>query len=201
MGDVLAALDSETPNASRLHLLARHYLAETHHHLNAVKRRFDEKTKVGAPMSTNQTDTPSELGCYSDGVTDDASFTPELVGCGSISGGIQHLSVAGGLSSLAVGGNLGSLTIAGLPSYLFSRKNLSNPVVRRRLGAAIKAMTPKLRRRVLDRLRAAVSVARVSGEVRSAYPSVSGVGWDGIMVSGSRRGGCPYANVAGALTP
>lgn len=146
----------------------------------------------------SNSDLPSELGSYSDGVTDDAAFHPEIIGgcdC-SVAGGIQHLSVAG---------SLGGLAVAGIPEYLFSSKNLSNPVVRRRIAAAIERMTPKMKRRVLGRLRSAVSVARVSGAVRAVYPSIAGrrpanVGWDGIMVSG-RSGGCPFANVAGALTP
>lgn len=171
--------------------LAAADLARAMHHLERVLKR-KKTTKIGADMSNS--DLPSELGSYSDGVTDDAAFHPEIIGCGlpGISGGIQHLSIAGGLGSLAV---------AGIPSYLLSRKNLSNPVIRRRLAENIKALTPKVRRRVLARLRTAVSVARVSGAVRGAYPSIagSGVGWSGIMVSG--RGGCPYANVAGALTP
>jgi hypothetical protein len=110
-----------------------------------------------------------------------------------------HSGVAGTLSHLTVSG-LGDLTVAGFPSYLFTRKNLSNPTVRRRLAAHIKTLTPKLRRRVLDRLRSAVSVsarsARVSG-IRRVTPQI---GWSGVTI-GSRRSSCPYANVAGALTP
>lgn len=160
-------------------------------------------------MSTNQTDTPPELASYSDGVSDDGAFHPEIIGCGlsGISGSIQHLSVAGtgGIQHLSVAGSLGDLAVAGIPSYLLSRRNLSNPEVRRRVASAIERMTPKMKRRVLRRLRTAVSVARVSGQVRGAYPSIAGtasspgVGWSGVMVSG--RGSCPYANVAGALTP
>ncbi len=165
-------------------------------------------------MSSNQTDTPPELGSYADGPSDDGAYHPEIIGCGldgldiggslqhiSVAGRLQHLSVAGGLGSLAVGG-LGDLAVAGIPSYLLTRRQLSNPVVRRRVASAIERMTPKMKRRVLSRLRTAVSVARVSGEVRGAYPSIAGgcnVGWSGVMVSG--RGGCPYASVAGALTP
>lgn len=152
---------------------------------------------------SNYSDTPSELIEQSDGVTDDGALDEEIIGaCNCVGSGLrQHLVVSGTLQHVSVAG-LGDLAIAGLPSYLFTRKNLSNPVARRRIAASIKAMTPKLRRRVLGRLRAAVSASRhlVSGVV-TAYPSVAGGGWQGITVSGRRSGGCPYANVAGALTP
>jgi hypothetical protein len=147
-------------------------------------------------------DVPSELAELTDGVTDDGATHEELIGscdCDAIGSGIrQHLSVSG-LGSLTVAG-LGDLTVAGLPGYLFTRKSLSNPQIRRRLSAHIKAMTPKLRRRVLARLKTAVSASSRIGAVRNIYPTIAGGGWQGITVSG-KRGGCPYANVAGPLTP
>lgn len=145
-------------------------------------------------MSQNRSDTPPELAAYSDGMSDNGAFHPEIIGtcsCPNVSG-LQHVNIGAGLSDLAV---------AGIPSYLLSRRSLSNPIVRRRVASAIERMTPKMKRRVLARLETAVSVARVSGEIRGAYPSIAGnVGWSGVMV-GASRGGCPYANVAGALTP
>lgn len=183
-------------------------------------------TKVKGNMQ--HTDTPSELVESSDGVSDDGAFDEQIIGAcacdavGSglrkhlrvhdgVAGGLQHLSVAG-LGDIAVGG-LGDLAVAGnsFPTYLFTRANLSNPVFRRRLANVLKSMTPKLRRRVSSRIvtafhdiifqRALPSV----GAVHSIYPTVGSGGWSGITVSGrqsSRRGGgCPYANVAGALTP
>lgn len=179
--------------------LAAADLARALHHLDRVLKR-KKTTKIGAPMSNS--DLPSELGSYSDGVTDDAAFHPEIIGCGmpGISGSLQHLSVAGGLGDLALVG-----AYRGIPGYLLTKKGLRDSTVRLRIAENIRAMTPKLRRRVLHRLRQAVqasrTMARVSGAVRGAYPSIAGnVGWSGITVSGS-RGGCPFANVAGALTP
>lgn len=198
----LEALGIKAPDADGLHLLARLHLAETAHHLEAVKKRTKKKTRIEGPILMSNSDLPSELGSYSDGVTDDAAFHPEIIGCGmpGISGGLQHLSVAGGLGDLALVG-----AYRGIPGYLLTKKGLRDSTVRLRIAENIRAMTPKLRRRVLHRLRQAVqasrTMARVSGAVRGAYPSIAGnVGWSGITVSGS-RGGCPFANVAGALTP
>jgi hypothetical protein len=156
-------------------------------------------TKVKGTMSQH-TDLPPELAAYSDGVSDDAAFTPEIIGCNS------NGSIGGGLSDLAVGAH------RGVPGYLLTAKGLRNPVVRRRVAENIKAMTPKLRRRVITRLRAALSAARsaarVSGEIRDAYPSIAG--WGSMKavdraaaVSGPSVavGRCPYAKVAGPLTP
>ena len=166
------------------HRLAKSHLEEAIARLEAVKNR---KTRIeGASVMINQTDLPAELGSYSDGVSDDAAFHPELIGCSCAP------TVSGGLSELAVGA---------LPTYLFSRRGLSNVTVRRRVASALKAMTPKMRRRAIARLRAAAAVARVSGEIRSAYPSVAGnVGWSGVTV-GASVGRCPFASVAGVLTP
>ena len=88
-------------------------------------------------------DLPDEMSQNSDGVVD----SDLLVG---------HLGT-GGTQGEIVGCGEG---IAGLPSYLLTRKGLSNPTVRRRVAASIKAMPPKMRRRVLDRLRQAVRAAR-----------------------------------------
>lgn len=165
-------------------LLAKHNLETAIAHLEALKKR---KTRIeGALMS--QSDLPSELGSYSDGVADDAAYHPEIIGA--------HCTCSPSVSGL------GDLAVAGIPSYLLSKKSLSNPALRRRVARAIERMTPKMKRRVLGRLKTAVSVARVSGAVRSAYPTIagsSGRGWNGITVSG--RGGCSYENVAGPLTP
>lgn len=172
-------------------------LARAHHHLSLASQRAKKPTKIGAGiMSSQHTDLPAELSAYSDGVSDDAAYHPEIIGCG------EGCEVSG-LGDLTVAG-LGDLTVAGLPGYLFTKKNLSNPVLRRRVSAAIKGMSPKLRRRVLGRLRQAVSVARVSGAIRNVTPGIAGDGW--AAVSGAQHhhvsiGRCPYANVAGALTP
>lgn len=140
---------------------------------------------------SGSSDLPPELTSYADGVTDDAAFQPEIIGCGA--------SCQGG----SIGGDIG-----GLPGYLFTRKNLSRPEVRRRLAEHIRAMTPKVRRRVMSRLGRALQVAQVSGAIRSVTPSIAGAGqgWavvsgPSIAIGGRRSGGCPYANVAGALTP
>lgn len=138
------------------------------------------------------TDTPSELAPYADGMSDDAAYESEIIGC----------SCAPRVSGL------GDLLVAGIPSYLLTRKSLQMPEVRRRIAAQIKAMAPKTRRRVLGRLRAAVSVAsRVSGAPRRITPMIGGiasaypsVGW-GAVAGGMKPFRCPYANVSGALTP
>lgn len=129
-------------------------------------------------------DLPPEMASFSDGVTDVGAFHQELIGCGpDCSGG----------------------SIGGLPGYLFTKKNLSRPEVRRRLADAIRSMTPKVRRRVMSRLGSALSIARVSGAIRSVTPSIAGSGWAAVSgrqsISIGARSSCPYANVAGALTP
>lgn len=221
---------------ARLKAAATLELARALHHLRRTKSGrhvlslpllTTPTTKVKGNMQ--HTDTPSELIESSDGVSDDGALDQQIIGacrCDAVSGlgdiaigsglrqhlsihdgvagtRLEHLSVAG-LSDIAIGG--------GIPSYLFTKKNLSNPQVRLRIGQAIRSMTPKMRRRVVGRLqqalRASRVMARVSGAVRNVYPSVSGysggyptvAGWNGIMVSG-RRSSCPYANVVGALTP
>lgn len=133
------------------------------------------------------TDTPAELVSQGDGVTDDAAYNEQIIGCNCRGPApVVGASIAiGGLGDIAVG--------AGLPTYLFTAKNLSDPTLRRRLSRAIGRMSPKLRRRVLDRLKVALSSARVSGAIRNIQPAI---GWTGVTV-----GRCPYANVAGPLTP
>jgi hypothetical protein len=120
-------------------------------------------------------DLPPELAAYSDG--DDGSvgaFHPEIVGCGP--------------------------DVSGLPWYTMTSHGVRTPVARQRLLAAIAKLSPKMRRRVLGRLRSAAAVA---GAIRAATPTIAG--WANI--AGLRPGGdvsigrCPYANVAGALTP
>ena len=135
---------------------------------------------------SGQSDLPPELASFSDGVTDDGAYHQEIIGCGQ------------GCS----GSNVGSL-----PGYLFTKKNLSRPEVRRRLAEHIRAMSPKVRRRVMSRLGRAVQIARVSGAIRSVTPSIAGAGQGWAAVSGPSiaigraRSSCPYANVSGALTP
>lgn len=179
----------------------------------ALEAVTTSRPKVGhmphiAIGASQNTDLPAELGSYSDGVSDDAAFHPEIIGCGSgCVSGLERLAVGSGMLQHAGVAGLGDLTVAGLPSYLFTRKHLSNPVVRRRLSAAINAMTPKLRRRVMARLKLAAGAARVSGAIRSVTPGIAG-GWAAVsgqmqgishmQVAGSR---CPYASVAGAFTP
>lgn len=133
-------------------------------------------------MSTQNTDLPPELGSYSDGLTDDAAYQPEIIGACSCPS--------------AVGAH------HGIPGYLLTRKGLHDRTVRARIAEHIRAMTPKLRRRVLNRLRQAVLATRrvgVSGAVRGAYPTV---GWQNVPgVRSVSVGRCPYAKVAGPFTP
>ena len=127
-------------------------------------------------------DLPPELAAYSDGVTDDGAYHPEIIGCDC---------------APSVGAGLGDLAVGALPWYVFSKKGVSSPVARRRFAAALKALPPKTRRRVMTRLRAvAAQRAHVSGAVSSAYPTV---GWSGVSVAGKH--GCPLSGIAGALTP
>lgn len=65
-----------------------------------------------------------------------------------------------------------SMNVGAFPSYLFTRKGLSHPVIRRRLAASLKAMPPKMRRRIITRLKAALYRMKVGGSMRQAYPSV-----------------------------
>ncbi len=60
-------------------------------------------------------------------------------------------------------GNPVSGVIAGFPSYLLERRGLDPATVRRRVAGALAAMTPKMRRRVIARLKHAALAARVSG--------------------------------------
>lgn len=178
--------------AARLAAAAKLELARAIHHLRAARgRKTIKKTEVkgmthshisiGADTGAD-TDLPSELSSYADGVSDDAAYHPEIIGCSS--GAVQ---------------GLGDLAVGGLPGYLFTRKSLANPAVRARVAKAIGAMTPKLRRRVVARLKLALSVARkpaaVSGisGIAAVTPTI---GWSGVSIAR-----CPYASVAGALTP
>jgi hypothetical protein len=215
---------------ARLKAAATLELARALHHLKRTRSgryilSLPLTTKVKG-ISMQHTDVPSELSESSDGVSDDGAIDQQIIGAcacdavgsglrqhlqmhNGVAGGLQHISVAGGLQHISVAGlgdiavgGLGDLTIAGFPGYLFTQKNLSNPTIRRRLAASIKAMTPKLRRRVMARLKSAALAqgARV-GAVHNVYPTVGSGGWSGITVAGRSRGGCPYANVVGALTP
>lgn len=127
--------------------------------------------------TTTAGDVPSEMAEMADGLSDDG------------------LSDDGGLAASLIGCDCSG--VGALPWYVFSKKGLTSPVVRRRFAAALKAMPPKTRRRVMRRLRA-VALARAA-----QAPSVAGSGWS--AVSGVRSaypsvGRCPYAKV-GALTP
>lgn len=112
-----------------------------------------------------QDDVPAEMAAVNDGMSG-----AELIGC-----------------SL-------NQSVSGFPSYLFTRKGLNRNVVRRRFLAALKAMPPKMRRRALIRLKAAMYRTRVSGAIRDMQPSFGyDHGWAGVS------GNC--GQVAGALTP
>lgn len=156
-------------------------LARARHHAEQVLKRARTTThslgtKVGN-MSYNligshlalgpemQDDVPAELAAVNDGMSG-----AELIGCAL------------------------NQSVSGFPSYLFTRKGLHPTVVRRRFLAALKAMPPKMRRRALIRLKAAMYRTRVSGAIRDAQPSFGyDHGWAGVS------GNC--GQVAGALTP
>lgn len=172
-------------------------------------------TKVG--FMSAHTDTPDELVEQSDGIglEDDAALDEEIIGClcrgkaPVVGAGLQQLAVGGTLGDAAIGAGLQQLAVGAFPAYLFTAARLSNPVFRRRLSGAIKRLSPKMRRRVVGRLRAAVTTARVSGAIRSVTPSIAGypqrgVGWGAVSGWNARSvsvGRCPYASVAGSLTP
>lgn len=115
------------------------------------------------------TDMPAELAENSDGVSDDGAIRSAIIGACACDG------------------------VAGLPWYALTRGSVTPAEARRRFLAALSKLPPKMRRRVVTRLRAvARSRAAVAG-IRSVTPSV-GRGWSAV-------GKCPYANVAGPLTP
>ena len=180
-------------DASRLSAAALLELARAKYHLRAARKRKRKPPLIGAEESSMSlhTDTPPELAEQADGLSDDGAMSesiigaPEIIGCACDS-------------------------IGGVPSYLWTRKGLTIPVVRRRLRKALEAMTPKVRRRALARLRDAVRKdLLVSGIVR-ATPTISGSGFENFTPAtasgpGWREqeivGRCPLSSVAGPLTP
>lgn len=138
--------------------------------------RTKTRNKVGSDMSDPHTDLPSELAEQSDGPSDVGA---SLIGCSPV---------------------------AGFPAYLFTRAGLRSSVVRRRIAAHIKAMPPKMRRRVMLRLRNAAVAARVAGEPRGSWPVVGShyqVGSHYGAISGHYVPvqGWKNTGVAGPLTP
>lgn len=172
-----ASADSD----ARLSAAALLELARAKHHLRRVRPSLwfppSPHTEVKG-MSL-----PPEMSESSDGITDDGAVDASIIGCDC------------------------APSVEGIPSYLLTKKNLARPAVRARLAQSIRAMTPKVRRRVIGRLKMAVALAeraqaaraRVSGIVH-VTPSIAGAvsGWQAANVSIGR---CPYSNVAGALTP
>jgi hypothetical protein len=172
-------------------------LARARHHLQKVLKR----TKVGNDMASimvgadlivgdsEDVGTPPEMTESSDGLSEvdlivsgaSGHGTNELIGCGE-----PNISGA-------------------FPGYLLTSKGLRHPVIRRRVKAWLKSLTPKVRRRVMSRLPAIVghNDIMISGAIRSANPTVGhyGPGWaavsgipGGYELVGSHR-------QAGILTP
>jgi len=96
--------------------------------------------------------------------------------------------------------------IAGFPSYLMTRRGLSNPLVRRRVANYIDNLSPKMKRRVLARLKNAAMTAVAVGNYGQnpdglqgplypvRYPGVSGSPRQGWVSVGGQ-------NAASMLTP
>ena len=190
-----AAPDEQTLAARRT-AAAKLELARALHHLRRTRSGrlvLDIPSTQVKGTTMQYTDTPPELSEQSDGLSDDGAFDASIIGCGPACA--APANAVSGVDQFLVG--------SGLPSYLFTRRGLSNSLVRRRAAAAIKALSPKMRRRVMARLHAVAQQNRVSGAIRGVTPSIAGyaggnpaVGWTGVTI-----GRCPYASVAGPLTP
>ena len=145
-------------------------------------------------------DLPPELAESSDGVSDDGAMDLSIIGAGAF-----QPSIVGASSYDLIGCGLDG--IQGLPWYNLARAGVSTPVAKRRFLAALAKLPPKARRRVLAKLRAVSASNAVSGAIRAATPSIAGSGTGWSLVSGPSiaigggRSRCPYANVAGPLTP
>lgn len=163
-------------------------LARARHHLKKVRERGAKvgndmaHLMVGAQFMVGEdVGLPPEMDQSNDGGMPSGALHPEIVGCGE--------------------------RVAGFPSYLFTRKGLHPAVVKRRFVAALKAMPPKMRRRVVARLRTAALRSRVSGAIRSANATIGshwghGPGW--AAVSGAPGGYelvGSHGGAAGILTP
>lgn len=162
-----------TTAAARDRVKALLELARARHHLRAVLKR-GRTTKVG--NMSHLADIPGEMTEQSDGIPTAAQH-PEIIGCA-----MPHVGA--------------SVMIGGLPWYVFTQRGLRHPVIKRRFLAGLKAMPPKMRRRVISRIRGLHLRERISGAVRNVTPNVGydlqGYGWAGVS-------GC--SQVAGPLTP
>lgn len=170
-----------TTLATRDRVKALLELARARHHVKKVLARA-RTTKVGSDMAYEligshiPNDIPGEMTEQSDGIPSSAQH-PEIIGC--------PLPTVGA-----------DIMIGGLPWYVFTQRGLRHPVIKRRFLAGLKAMPPKMRRRVISRIRGLHLRNRISGAVRGFTPTVGydlqGYGWAGVS-------GC--SQVAGALTP
>lgn len=158
-------------------------LARARHHLKSAQKRARKirTTKVG---NMSHYDLPHEMTEQSDGIPRGAQI-PEIIGCGP---------------APAVGADI---MISGLPWYVFTQRNLQMPTIRRRFLAGLKAMPPKMRRRVVGRLRNLHLRARISGAIRGVNPTVGyslqGLGWAGVH--GWNDGVGSHGGAASWLTP
>lgn len=94
---------------------------------------------------------------------------------------------------------IGCGEVSGFPAYLLNRARLPQATVKQRVIKALQKMPPKMRRRVIARLKTAAAAARVSGAVRNAMVNVGSHRPETWPTIGSH-----YAvptNVAGPLTP
>jgi hypothetical protein len=198
---------AKTKAAARARALLE--LARARHHLQKTLARG---TKVGNDMASlmvgadllvgEDVGTPPELTEMSDGLPDvDLLVSGEPWGVGA---SIMVGGPSGWGTNELVG--CGEPNISGaFPSYLLTSRGLRHPVIRRRVKAWLKGLTPKVRRRVMSRLPAIVGHNdRVSGAVRSANVSIGshGPGW--AAVSGGIPGGYELIGShrqAGLLTP
>jgi hypothetical protein len=179
-------------------------LARARHHLQKTLKR----TKVGNMASlmvgadlivgdgAEDVGTPPEMTEHADGLPNvDLLVSGEPWGVGaegihSVFGTSLMVSGRSGFGTNELIG-CGEPNVGGVPWYVFTAKNLRHPVVQRRFLAGLKAMPPKMRRRVLSRLSRAINVARhtkayrnyISGAIRSANATVGshrGPGWAAV---------------------
>ena len=187
-------------------------LARARHHLEQVRKRGTKvgnmsSLMVGSHFDLGQEDvgTPPELTEMSDGLPNvDLLVTGDPWGVGA------NLLVSGdpwGVgSSLMVGcGPVGcQQSVAGVPWYNFTRAGVTRAQARARFVRALKKMPPKMRRRVMTRLRAAVLRNKIAGAVRGIQPTVGHYpqGWAGISgVPGGYELVGSHGGAATFLTP
>jgi hypothetical protein len=168
-------------------------LARARHHLQQVRKRGTKvgnmsSLMVGSHFGPEDVGTPPELTEMSDGLPNvDLLVSGDPWGVGA---------------SLMVG--CGHPPVSGVPWYNFTRAGVTRAQARARFISALKRMPPKMRRRVMTRLRAAVLRNKIAGAVRGIQPTVGHYpqGWAGISgVPGGYELVGSHGGAATFLTP